>query len=270
MADPTPVAVVETAPIAAAPATPAPEPAQAVVTPEAQTPAPAQEAAPAPVVALVEAPKAESLLGTELDKDAPKPAPAVIVEPKKTEEGQSVEPAPPPPEAPKEPTYEPFKAPEGVTLTAEKTGEFTKLLAELEVSGKAEHAIVQEVGQKAVDFHIAEMKRVTEEIPKFYQEVWEKQKSDWRDATKADPEIGGNRFDTSLTAARNFIRTHGGTAEQQQEFRNLMESSGLGNHPAMIRLLAKANSVMSEGQPLAAKQPVQQEKSKVRTLYNKS
>ena len=120
MADPTPVAVVETAPIAAAPATPAPEPAQAVVTPEAQTPAPAQEAAPAPVVALVEAPKAESLLGTELDKDAPKPAPAVIVEPKKTEEGQSVEPAPPPPEAPKEPTYEPFKAPEGVTLTADR------------------------------------------------------------------------------------------------------------------------------------------------------
>ena len=70
-----------------------------------------------------------------------------------------------------------------------------------------------------------------------------------------DPEIGGNRWQTTVDSATNFIRTHGGTEAQQAEFHKIMDESGLGNHPAMIRILARAGAAMSEGRPLAAQAP---------------
>jgi hypothetical protein len=181
----------------------------------------------------------------------------------KNEGGQSDETAPPP-------KYEPFTLPEDVKLDDKKLGEFTSLLAELETSGKASHEAVQAFGQKAVEFYVNEVKDVVNNITKVYQDAWDKQKVTWKEQFLADPEIGGNRFQTTVDSALTFIRTHGGTAEQQQEFRNLMETSGLGNHPAMIRLLAKAGEAMSEGKPLVATTPVSAPKSKVSTMYGTS
>jgi len=239
------------------------------------TPAPAPTPtpeAPAPAVTesiTVEAPKApETVLGEALaDKPADKPAEETKptdgseapVE-TKNEGGQSDETAPPP-------KYEPFTIPEDIKLDDKKLGEFTSLLAELETSGKASHEAVQAFGQKAVEFYVNEVKDVVSNITKVYQDAWDKQKVTWKEQFLADPEIGGNRFQTTVDSALTFIRTHGGTAEQQQEFRNLMETSGLGNHPAMIRLLAKAGMAMSEGKPLVATAPVSAPKSKVSTMY---
>jgi len=192
------------------------------------------------------------------------------------EGGQSDDPAPPPAEEVVEepveviqPTYDPFVFPEGVSLKEDRIKEFTDILSELELSGKADHAAVQAFGQKAVDFHLNEVQRVAEDLTKLYQTTWEKQKTSWKEEFLADPEIGGNRFQTTVDAANNFIRTHGGTAEEQAEFRQIMESSGLGNHKAVIRILAKAMDNMSEGEPLAATKPVSTPKSKSTTLYGK-
>lgn len=259
-----PVAVVE-APVAA-------------VTPPSVTQAvtPVTEVAPtAPQTVTETAPAATTALGEALDKAAPVVPPVVtettVTDPnvppveaktESTEGGQSEEPAPPP-------EYEPFKAPEGITLQAEKVTEFTKLLADLETKGKADHSLVQEFGQKAVDFHINEVKKVAEDLTKLYQNTWERQKVAWKEQFLADPEIGGKRWQSTVDSALTFVRTHGGTGEQQKEFRNLMESSGLGNHPVMIRILASAGRAMKEGEPLAASKPVQVQKSKTQTMYGK-
>ena len=287
---PTPVAAPAAAPatapapasIAAAPTAPAaavapttsvqPTPASAPETPptasvEAQAPAPAQ-------VADTASAKAETVMGEALDAkpaETPKPtepvtapvAEAPKVEEQKATEGQSEEPAPPP-------TYDPFTLPEGVSLDQERVNKFNEILGELERSGKADHAAVQQFGQKAVEFHIEEVKKAVTDVTSLYQQTWERQKTEWKDSFLKDPEIGGNRFQTTVDAARNFIRTHGGTPEQQQEFRNVMESSGLGNHPAVIRLLANAGAAMKEGVPLATVKPVSPPKSKTATLYGKS
>lgn len=230
----------------------------------------APEKAPeAPVVEPVKAP--ETLLGADKPAEAPKAEETKVPEgteaPKEpetnTEGGQSDEPAPPP-------TYDPFTLPEGIQLEAEKITEFTGLLAELEQSGKADHLAVQAFGQKAVEFYVNEVKKVLEDTQKSQIAAWEKTRNDWKESFLKDPEIGGNRFQTTVDSALDFIRTHGGTAEQQTEFRNLMETSGLGNHPAMIRLLAKAGSAMSEGIPLTATKPVSAPKSKVTTMYGKN
>lgn len=256
-----PVEVVQTVPVTATPVV-----------------APVVEAAPASVVApvtagseAVKAPESakapETVLGDALSKES-KPVEAKPTEeaPKveaKTPEGQSADPAPPP-------VYDAFKVPEGVSLDTERVTEFTKTLAELEQSGKVPHELVQQFGQKAVDMYVTEVKRATDAQTESYLKIWNDQKIAWKDAFLKDPEIGGNRFQTTVDSALTFIRTHGGTSEQQTEFKTLMESSGLGNHPAMIRLLANAGRTMAEGKPLVASKPVPASKSKVETMYGKS
>lgn len=262
----TPTPVIQTTPVStdqAPPVATAPEINPAPVAPvEAVQPAPAPEA-PTP-----EAPKepVSTVLGEALKEVSPETPKTeevkVEAQEVKDEGGQSVEPAPPP-------KYDPFTLPEGVTLDEKQVGEFTNILAGLELEGKADHAKLQEAGQKMVDLYINETKAAAENLSKHYTEVWEKQKADWREATVKDPEIGGNRLQTSIDAALNFIRTHGGTAEQQAEFRSLMDSSGLGNHPAVVRLFARAGQAMSEGRPLAAPKPVIQSKSRTQTMYGK-
>jgi len=249
------------------------------VTPE--TPVITETTVEQPVVETVETPKSETVLGEALDatqeeasvetpteqaekpeevKSEETPEKVEASEEQKNEGGQSEETAPPP-------KYDPWVLPEDIKLDEERIGEFSNLLAELETSGKATHEAVQAFGQKAVEFHINEVKKTVEQLTDYYQKTWEKQKTDWKESFLKDPDIGGNRFQTTVDSALTFIRTHGGTPEQQKEFRSLMETSGLGNHPAMIRLLANAGRAMSEGRPIAATKPVSQSKSKTATLY---
>lgn len=220
-----------------------------------------------------ESPKpAETVLGAEPQKDpvkspeAQKPTDVKVdasVEIKKEDGKQSDEPAP-------LPTYEAFKLPEGITLEGNKLSEFTKDLGEFQTRTKAEQAAVQEFGQKLVDRHIAEVNSTVKRLNEHYTQAWEKQKIEWKDAFVKDPEIGGNRQETTVNAALQFIKTHGGNEAQQQEFRQLMETTGIGNHPAMIRLLAKANMNMAEGKPLPAAKPVPTATSKVAKRYGDS
>lgn len=215
-----------------------------------------------------------TVLGDALKPEVSVEKPTTVETPKESTETQPTdvtetpkvesEPAP-------APVYDPFKLPDDLKLDDTKVKEFTDILSDLETKSKAEHALVQEFGQKAVDFHINEIKKTVNDLQDFYKTAWDKQKTDWKDDFLKDPNIGGNRFQTTVDSANNFIRTHGGTSEEITEFRNLMETSGLGNHKAVIRLLANAGRAMSEGQPLAATAPVTQTKtSKVETLYGKS
>ena len=285
----------EVAPQAAATPAPAVAPASLPVAPVA---APVvSESAPAPVAPIVSetAPKAlepaeaksadapvapaksETVLGTALEaKPAEQPKkPAADAAPKPAEgekkpdgetkapEGQSAEPAPPP-------AYETFKLPDGLTADAERLGQFTNLLGELETTTKAEHTAMQAFGQKLVDFHIAEVKATADAIRKAQQTAWDKQKIDWKDEFVKDPEWGGNRMQTTVDQALQFIRTHGGSEAEQAQFRDLMEASGLGNHPLMIKMLARANRAMGEPRPLTAVRPIQlQPKSKVEAMYGR-
>lgn len=244
-------------------------------------PAPVADVAPvvAPVTTTVEAPVTTTTTVVETPTPTPittvlgeQPKEITTTEPVKTEEsvvktenveGQSEEPASPP-------VYDPFTLPEGITLDETRIKDFTEILSELEKTGKADHAAVQEFGQKAVDFHIAEVQKAVESLNQLYHKSWDDTKVKWKDDFLSDPEIGGNRFQTTIDAANNFIRTHGGTAEQQAEFRQFMNDSGVGNHKTLIRLLANAGSKMSEGKPLAATVPISPPKSRVEALYGKN
>lgn len=250
------------------PAAGGPSPASEVaagVTPSAAEPAKAAEPTPEPkkdepstiLGAPKEEPKPEAVKPEEPKKDEI-PAEAEKPAEKKEEASQSEE-------APL-PTYEEFKVPEGITLEKEQIGKFTEMLAEFEKT-KPDHAAFQSFGQKLVDTHIAEMQAMAKKVEDSYRDAWETQRKEWKESFEKDPEIGGNRQITTVNAARDFISTFGGTDAQQAEFRNLMETTGLGNHPAVIRILANAMIAKPEPKALAAVKPIPQVQSKIAKRY---
>lgn len=251
-----PVAAPAISAAASAPAAPVAESAPAtppVVAPAPISPEPAAETPPA--VSPPAAEPAASVLPPTILGEAPKPAetPAEVkpaegekpAEAPKVEPSQSAEPAP-------LATYEPWTLPEGVTLDEAKSGEFNKLLGEFQATTKAEQAAVQKFGQELVSRHVTELKGAIDKVQQSYQTAWTKQTEDWKQAFISDPEIGGNRQETTVAAANEFIATHGGTPEQQTAFRKMLQDTGIGNHPEMIRMLASAknSAQFSEGTPL--------------------
>lgn len=163
------------------------------------------------------------------------------------------------------PTYEPFTLPEGVTVDDAKMGDFTKMLGDFETTAKVPHEEVQKLGQQMVERHIDEMKRYTESLT----QAWDKQKNDWKESFLKSSEFA-NRTDTVVNAAIDAIGLYGGTKEQQTEFRKLMEDTGIGNHPAMIRTLSNIMLAKPEPKQLAAPQIATAAKvSKVQKMYGK-
>lgn len=234
----------EAAPVAASPSsygvqTPADAPPAAAPTATAEPPV----AAAIPPTVIGAEPKIPEIKTPEGEKPP---------EPKKDEASQSDAPAP-------LPAYEAWTLPEGVTLDEAKATEFNKLLGEFQAGSKAEQAAVQAFGQELIDRHVSELKSALARKDETYQQAWVKQTEDWKQAFVNDPEIGLNRQETTVATANEFIATHGGTPEQQAEFRSLMQTTGLGNHPAMIRLLANAKNSAAFGapQPLAGTPPTE-------------
>ena len=251
-------------------------PATENVTPShVATPSAVEGSATATTSAPVEPTKeAPGLLGTDPAAAKPAEKPTEPVKPDavapdatqpKEEASQSAEPAP-------LPTYEPFKIPEGFQADTEKLGEFTKELAEFESLSKADHAATQALGQKLMDRHISELKEALDRQTKLYTDFWEKKKNDWKESFIKDPELGGNRMETTINNGRDIIRNYGGTPEQQQELRSVLVESGLEGHPALIRLLNNISKspLVTEGKPLSAAKPVSAPQSKRGKWYGGS
>ena len=183
----------------------------AVVT---ETPA-AIPATPAPETAPAAA--APSLLtglpGVEETKPADEQAPAGDAKPgeEKGKEG--------PPEK-----YE-FVAPEGMTLDQAALEAFTPLAKELGLS--------QENAQKVVNFEAARVKAQTE--------AWSKQQETWIAEVKADKEIGGANFNTSIRQANTALNKFGG-----EKLVAAMQQLGITNHPEMVRAWAAVGKGMAE------------------------
>lgn len=229
-------------------ASPAGNPSEAAPPPATETPATAPNTT-APVTAPVETAPAAEPVKTDAPVDAAPKTETLLAQDKKVEEKPAevkVE-AEKPVEASTLPAYEPFTLPENIQFDDNKMGEFTKVLGEFEALTKAPHDEVQKLGQSLVDRHLGEMQRYTESLT----QAWEKQKTDWKDSFLKSPEFA-DRTDAVVNAAIDAINVYGGDAKQQSEFRELMETTGVGNHPAMIRLLANVVQAKAEPKPLAA------------------
>jgi len=105
-------------------------------------------------------------------------------------------------------------------------------LAEYHTFAK-ENNLTQEQAQRGVDM-VAQMKQAE-------MQQWVEQQKSWVEDAKADAEFGNDKFDESISVAVK-ARDSFGTSE----FNEMLDSSGLGNHPEMIRFLHRVGKAISE------------------------
>lgn len=90
------------------------------------------------------------------------------------------------------------------------------------------------------------------ELSKNAEKDAEKQFADLKDGflkdLKADKELGGKNFDATIALTKKAIAKYG-----DPELTKLFETTGMGNHPAMVRFVAKVARDMAEDSVGAAR-----------------
>lgn len=122
-------------------------------------------------------------------------------------------------------TYE-FKAPEGGEFDQQVIGAFSEVARELDLPQDAAQKVLDKMGPVLQARHDEQLSAAREE---------------WASATKADKEIGGDKLGENLAYAKQARE-----AFTTPEFRDLLEKSGLGNHPEVIRVFVKVGKAISE------------------------
>jgi len=144
-------------------------------------------------------------------------------------------------------TYAEFKAPEGYTLSAEIVAEATPIFKELGLS--------QDAAQKLIDFHSKQM-LASAKAP---QETYENLRKDWRAKATSDPEIvkatsGGMTGMDAVKLDIGRALTHVDPA-LATEFRQAMDLTGAGDHPAFVKTFWKLSQLVAEGRHVAGGSP---------------
>lgn len=203
--------------VAEAPAAP-----EAPAVPEAAIGASLLSGAEGKKPAEAEAPKPEGNEGAAAAKEGEEPA--------KAAEGEAPKPEPI--------TFEPFTAPEGFDLKEEAVKQFTEILGDPNLSA-------QERGQKLVDMYAAEVKGVHENYAQQQIDTWRQLNDQWKEELRADPELGGNRVNTTLSIAKAVIEEFGGSKEQQAALLSHVDNNGMGNYAGFVRLLHNIGTALN-------------------------
>lgn len=144
-----------------------------------------------------------------------------------------------------------LKSPEGVEIEPTSLAEFTKTATELKLS--------QETAQTLVNWYA----KHNAEAAKAQAETWTKTNQDWIKAAKEDKEIGGDKFDGTVTSAKLAIKKFGNEA-----FTEALNYTGMGNHPEMIRFLGKVAAAFKEdGFVKGGEAPPAEKKSAAEILF---
>lgn len=124
--------------------------------------------------------------------------------------------------------YEAFKVPDGVTLDQERIGKFA------EIAGPAQ--VNQEVAQNLLNLHVEEIQRVQQAAIDNQRKVWNTYIDTITNELRKDPELGGNRLETSLSMAKAVVEEYL-PANEAAEYLALLSHNGMGNHRLQVKLL---------------------------------
>lgn len=126
-----------------------------------------------------------------------------------------------------------FTMPEGVEMDSEMLAEFEPIAKELGLS--------QDKAQKLVDIQIKSLQKLQAAHEIQQEEAFKEMTTQWATAAKADSEYGGAKFNENLSVAQKALKQF--ASEGLIEYLN---SSGLGNHPEVIRTFVKVGKAISE------------------------
>ena len=144
--------------------------------------------------------------------------------------------------APKAPEKYEFKVAEGQALDASVMETFEAVARKHDLSQDAAQDIVSEVTAKLAARQVDAINQV---------------RTEWEAASKADKEFGGEKLSENLGMAKAFA-----TKFASPELMKLLDDTGLGNNPEVIRLFVRAGKAISEdsfvqgGRGVSQKPPV--------------
>lgn len=125
--------------------------------------------------------------------------------------------------------YTDFTLPEGMDMDVGTLDAFKGLAKELNIP--------QEAAQKLIDLQTTLVAKQADA----YQQAVVAQGQKWAAEVKNDPELGGENYDKSVASAIKVIQSFGDPALTE-----LLNDSGLGNHPALFKFCHRISAAISE------------------------
>lgn len=111
-----------------------------------------------------------------------------------------------------------------------------ELVEDLKAFAK-EKGLTNEDAQKLADLGVKQAQGFVAQLA----EAQKTQTAEWAAATTADKDIGGDKLPENLAVAKKALDNFG-----TPEFKKLLNDSGLGNHPEIVRFMVKAGKAISE------------------------
>ena len=118
-----------------------------------------------------------------------------------------------------------FKAAEGQTFDPEFVKSYSEVARELNLTQEAAQTMIDKVGPVLAQQQAAQIAQV---------------RNDWAEASKIDAEFGGAKFNENLAIAKQSIDKFA-----TPEFKQMLDDTGLGNHPEWIRYCYRVSKAFS-------------------------
>lgn len=172
---------------------------------------------------------ADETMQTPETATTPAPTPVMAEESVLTAPAPEAPAAETPAPAPEAPAYGAFKLPDGTTVDGESMAQATELFKEA--------GLPQEQAQKFIDLALSrEQAAATRGVQAFVD-----LQTKWVSEIKADPEIGGARFEASMASAGRAIDRLGVPG-----LREALNLTGAGNNPAIVKAFVRLGQMVSE------------------------
>jgi len=128
---------------------------------------------------------------------------------------------------------------------------FTGVAKELGVS--------QENAQRLMDLAAENSSTVIEQ----QRAAWDKMRDGWVNEIKSDKDFGGGKFNETIERAKRTLKSY----DTEGELGKFLEETGFGDHPGVIRVLARIDKAMSEDRTVDGKPGKPDTRSAAQVIY---
>jgi len=144
-------------------------------------------------------------------------------------------------------SYE-FSAPEGVPINEGAKEAYAEVAKELGLTQAQAQAAFEKLAAKGHASQVQQLDAMAKE---------------WAEKSTSDSEFGGVSLQENLSVAKKALDAFG-----SPELRSLLNESGLGNHPEMIRLLYRAGRAVSEDKFVGGSSNASASKASAKAFYS--
>lgn len=158
--------------------------------------------------------------------DASKPAAAAATENKNPAAAESSKAEPDKHVVPEK--YD-LKLPEGALVDKSRVEEISNLAREKGLSNEQAQDLLNRENDAVVKYHNAQQDHVN------------KMREEWKQQVLQDKELGGDNLNKNVELAHRALKEFGSPALREQ-----LETTGLGNHPELVRMLSRVGKIIGE------------------------